>query len=168
VTEVDEDGGRECPRCKLWRAADAFRSRAGAPAKSCQMCRDFSRDLNRARRERIGAAGVRAENLRTKYGITAEEYDALRREQGYRCAICGRHEDDLPRLSSGRPRLDGRPTAEPFKLVVDHCHHSRRVRGLLCVGRNAAIGHFEDNATALWAALVYLGFPPEPDRLLDQ
>jgi hypothetical protein len=43
---------------------------------------------------------------------------------------------------------------------VDHCHHSRRVRGLLCVGCNAAIGHFSDNPQALRAALTYLGFPP--------
>jgi hypothetical protein len=138
-----------CPRCQGRREPAAFTDTSGRRHKTCRQCRDRARRKNRERRERIGAAGVRADNLRTKYGISVEEYDALRRLQDYRCAICGRHEDDIPRSASGRPRLDGRPTAEPFKLVVDHCHHSRRVRGLLCVGCNAAIGHFSDNPQAL-------------------
>jgi hypothetical protein len=52
--------------------------------------------------------------------------------------------------------LDGRPTAEPFKLVVDHCHDLRRVRGLLCASCNSAIGHFRDSDATLRAALEYL------------
>jgi hypothetical protein len=104
----------------------------------------------------VPGRGARAENLRTKYGISVQEYDALRAAQGYRCAICRRHEDEIPAVRLGRPRLDGRPTAEPFKLVVDHCHDSRRVRGLLCTGCNSAIGHFRDDPAALRAALAYL------------
>ena len=100
---------------------------------------------------------MRAANLRDKYGISVEAYDALRAEQGYRCAICHRHEDELPAVTAGRPRKDGQPTATAFKLGVDHCHNSRRIRGLLCVGCNAAIGHFRDDEATLRAALVYLG-----------
>ncbi|MGX6608461.1 endonuclease domain-containing protein [Micromonosporaceae bacterium Da 78-11] len=56
----------------------------------------------------------------------------------------------------GRPRLDGKPTAQAFKLVVDHSHDSPRVRGLLCFGCNYAIGHFRDDELTLRAALLYL------------
>jgi hypothetical protein len=132
--------------------------------KTCGKCRNRSKEQSRERRQRIGASGVRADNLRTKYGISVEEYDALRARQHYRCAICGRREDDLPPAGVGRPRLDGMPTALSVKLVVDHCHHSRRVRGLLCVDCNAAIGHFRDNEAALWGAVQYLR-SSEPDFL---
>ena len=84
-------------------------------------------------------------------------YDALRVKQNFRCAICRTHEDEIPPAPSGRPRLDGKPTAEAFRLVVDHCHNSRQVRGLLCAGCNAAIGHFRDNGLVMLAALEYLG-----------
>ncbi|MBM2616135.1 endonuclease VII domain-containing protein [Actinoplanes sp. LDG1-06] len=110
-------------------------------------------------RERIGPAGVRAANLREKYGISVEDYDRMRAGQRYRCAICGRHEDDLPASKAGRPRLDGLPTAIAFKLVVDHCHDTGRVRGLLCVGCNAAIGHFRHDEATVRAALAYLAIP---------
>ena len=158
--EEDERGPRtRCPRCKGLRDTTAFASAAGRPHKTCRQCRDRARRENRERRERIGAEGVRADNLRTKYGISVAQYDALRAAQGYRCAICGRHEDDIPAAARGRPRLDGRPTAAPVKLVVDHCHDSRRVRGLLCAECNSAIGYFRDNGRALLAALDYLGLP---------
>ncbi|GAA0497347.1 hypothetical protein Ade02nite_54400 [Paractinoplanes deccanensis] len=145
-----------CPRCGKQRAAALFIGRSGKRLKSCRPCLDTAQSISRRHRDRIGAAGVRAANLRDKYGITVEEYDRLRSAQDYRCAICRRHEDELPASSVGRPRLDGRPTATAFKLVVDHCHRSGSVRGLLCVGCNAAIGHFRDDPAVLLAAAAYL------------
>jgi hypothetical protein len=98
VTDIDPPAPAQviCPRCNGRREPDAFVSSAGTRYKSCRRCRDRAREKHRERRERIGAEGVRADNLRMKYGISAEEYDALRAAQAYRCAICGRHEDDLP------------------------------------------------------------------------
>ena len=151
-----EDESQRCPRCQGIRTPEAFLAPGGLTHKTCRPCRDRARQDNRQRRDRIGAEGVQAENLRTKYGISVQEYDLLRAAQGYRCAICRRHEDEIPGVRLGRPRLDGKPTAEPFKLVVDHCHDSRRVRGLLCTGCNSAIGHFRDDPAALRAALAYL------------
>ncbi|MEV0726696.1 endonuclease VII domain-containing protein [Micromonospora purpureochromogenes] len=95
-------------------------------------------------------------NLRTKYGITQEEYDARRAAQDHRCAICGVHEEDIPASTAGRPRMDGKATAAAVRLVVDHCRSSKRVRGLLCTGCNAALGHFRDSPETLTAALRYL------------
>jgi hypothetical protein len=147
---------RRCPRCRKDRDAASFMNASGKPCESCQPCRDLSVHANRRRRERIGAQGVRAANLRDKYRITAEEYDALRARQGYRCAICRRHEDELPSAGVGRPRLDGLPPATAVRLVVDHCHRTRRVRGLLCVGCNAGLGNFAEQADRLAAAIDYL------------
>ncbi|WP_203835247.1 endonuclease VII domain-containing protein [Winogradskya humida] len=107
-------------------------------------------------RARIGSARVRADNLWQKYRITPEQYDALRSAQGFRCRICGIHEDDITAVSRGRPRLDGKPAAEAFRLVVDHCHRSGQVRGLLCAHCNAMIGQARDRPDVLRAAAAYL------------
>ncbi|XVU30335.1 endonuclease domain-containing protein [Actinoplanes sp. CA-054009] len=50
-----------------------------------------------------------------------------------------------------------------MELVVDHCHTSHTVRGLLCVACNAAIGHVRDDPEVAAAADVYLRRPPRPN-----
>ncbi|MEU7976279.1 endonuclease VII domain-containing protein [Micromonospora sp. NPDC049089] len=119
---------------------------------SCQPCRDYSRRVNQASRDSRPGSN-RAMNLWSKYRITEPFYDELRSRQGFRCAICGIHEDDLPATLAGRPRKDGKPSAQAFRLVVDHCHGTNTVRGLLCNGCNSALGHFRDNLEALRRAL---------------
>lgn len=80
--------------------------------------------VNRAKRVVNGKE--RERRLMVDYGLTVEEYDALMAKQGERCPICD------------RSLVDGR-----VKPVVDHCHDSGKVRGLLCVGCNMHLGWFE-------------------------
>jgi hypothetical protein len=122
----------------------------------CQACLDAKRLKTRLKRERIGPEGVRAANLWDKYRITPEQYDLLREAQLYRCKICGTHEDDIAMVRTGRPRLDGKPTAPSVRLVVDHCHNSSRVRGLLCNRCNTMIGQARERPEILRAGAVYL------------
>ncbi|MBM7770882.1 hypothetical protein JOD54_001086 [Actinokineospora baliensis] len=81
----------------------------------------------------------RDKRYRSRYGITAGTVDQLRARQGYRCAICDRHESQLPR-----------------GLAVDHDHATGYVRALLCLTCNTAIGLLEENADVLRAAIHYL------------
>lgn len=72
--------------------------------------------------------------LRTKFGITLEEYELMVEERDGRCDVC----------------------QEQHPLVVDHCHSSGVVRGLLCRQCNAAMGKFGDTVDGLMRAVNYL------------
>lgn len=63
---------------------------------------------------------------------TAREH--FLKEQGNVCKICLRE----------------------VKLVVDHCHNTNEVRGLLCVRCNAGLGQLGDTIEGLERALKYL------------
>ena len=76
--------------------------------------------------------------LRTKFGITLEDYDNLFTKQDGMCAIC---ENALKK---------GRGTH------LDHCHTTKRVRGLLCTACNMALGLFKDDFSRLVRAIDYL------------
>lgn len=76
-------------------------------------------------------------NLRLRYGLTPENYQAMLALQGGVCGIC-----EKP------------PTNR--KLVVDHDHRDNTVRGLLCAGCNGSLGKFE-NADWTQRAREYLG-----------
>ena len=41
-------------------------------------------------------------------------------------------------------------------LVVDHCHLTLKVRGILCEGCNKALGFFKDDIGVMEAAILYL------------
>jgi hypothetical protein len=75
-----------------------------------------------------------------KYGITVEEFDALRIKQKFCCALCNRHEVDTPRKC----------------LCVDHNHDTGKIRELLCESCNQALGLFYDNPNVLEKAAKYL------------
>lgn len=77
---------------------------------------------------------IQDKDLRKRYGITLEQYEAMFEAQRGRCAICQRDK----------------------KLHVDHCHATGKVRGLLCSQCNKGLGHFEDSLARLRAAEVYL------------
>lgn len=66
--------------------------------------------------------------LRSKYGITIEQYETLMEKQSYCCAICGKKEETQKRA-----------------LAIDHSHLSGEIRAALCYSCNRnLIGHHND------------------------
>ncbi len=63
----------------------------------------------------------------------------MEEEQGYSCAICGETERNLNR-----------------GLFVDHCHKTGKIRGLLCIKCNMAMGLMSDDIDVLASAISYL------------
>lgn len=90
-------------------------------------------------KKKISAARARhrrrAAYLLKQYGITQAEYLEMIRQQGGKCAICGRRS---------------------IKLHIDHDHASGQVRGLLCMTCNTALGKFGDNVDWLIEAARYV------------
>ena len=76
--------------------------------------------------------------LLKKFGINFDQYNEMLVEQNYVCAICKRED------ACGRD------------LAVDHCHITKKVRGLLCTNCNTALGGFQDNADIVKNALEYV------------
>lgn len=64
--------------------------------------------------------------LKKKYGITLLQYEQLLVSQNGLCAIC-----KLPPIEK--------------RLAVDHCHTTKKIRGLLCFRCNLALGYLKDN-----------------------
>lgn len=74
--------------------------------------------------------------LKSRYGITMEDYYQMLAHQENRCAICN---------------IEATKT-----LDVDHCHETGKVRGLLCNNCNRGIGHLKDNSEMLRKAADYI------------
>jgi hypothetical protein len=104
----------------------------------------------RAQRCEWNAYRRRSARIKRCYGISPEQHEALLTRQGGACAICRKRSD------------------EP--LIVDHCHLTGEVRGLLCRGCNLGLGFFKDDARLMAAAIAYLaraaaaGPTPQQDR----
>lgn len=84
----------------------------------CSRTRDIKRHKERPEKFR---AGMRRRHLFREYGLSVQEFDDLVKVQKGKCAIC----------------------KKKVKLVVDHCHSTGRVRGLLCSMCNGHLGFYE-------------------------
>ncbi len=74
------------------------------------------------------------------YGLTPETFSELMDSQNHQCAICG-HSDKSKKKT--------------FPMI-DHCHSTGKVRGILCSSCNMGLGKFKDSIELLESAIKYL------------
>jgi Recombination endonuclease VII len=141
-----------CNTCKKRRKSRFFYAHPNTRDKLYNKCKDCQKAAVLAfRQARPGhykaymkAWGVknksrrRTYRLKHLYDITPEQYAAMLERQGGVCAGCGEP-----------------PTAKK-RLHVDHCHKTRRIRGLLCNGCNRAIGFLNDSPERARKLAAYL------------
>lgn len=120
-----------CPKCRKTKPAEMFnvdRQRSDGRCGYCKACRVTYRAS-------LGSNEYsRTWHLKKKYGITPEQRKSTAEAQNNLCAACG----------------ERRP------LVVDHCHKTGRVRGLLCSQCNRALGFLGDDPARVLALHVYI------------
>ena len=158
-----------CSKCKAEKPIEEFRKRPNRPETGkrlgrCSPCRECekryansthgrrlrnartkkSRDRMREHNPEKLRAYERKNNLWRLYRIRPEVYNEMLTNQGGVCAICG----EPPKKGRGK------------KLHVDHCHTTNVIRGLLCAGCNAAIGHFDEDPERMLKAVEYLNTVP--------
>ncbi len=124
----------KCAACEHVKPTSEFHLAAKSPDGYRYECRSCVKEYRKLR-----ARSSLNSYLYSHYRLTVEQFDEVRRRQGYRCGICDIHEDDLPR-----------------RLGVDHCHRTLGIRGLLCTDCNQALGKLGDSAAGLRRALDYL------------
>ena len=81
--------------------------------------------------------------LERNYNLTLVGYEEMLTEQQGLCKICGKEGFCMA-------------AHHKLKLVVDHCHTTGAVRGLLCHNCNRALGLLKDDPKVLQNAIEYL------------
>lgn len=82
---------------------------------------------------------VKSIGLKHRFGITLEDYKNLYMKQKGLCAICGDSMQEAGRYTH-----------------IDHCHITKKVRGILCRHCNLGLGCFRDTPQFLTNAITYL------------
>lgn len=127
---------KRCAKCAETKPLSDFHRQPSGPKGRHSYCKPCANALQRGVRKRFDTTERRRERLLgQRYGLTVAKRDAMLAEQGGLCAIC---------------------RTPPAKPVVDHCHGSGAVRGILCHGCNLKLAAVDDSGF-LQAALAYLG-----------
>ena len=117
--------------------------RKAHPEKAAKNSADWAKKNKAKIRAKVAAwAKANPEKRRTsrllKYGLSLDGYRAMHAAQNGLCKICDA------------------PPKEGQLLVVDHCHTTNKVRGLLCVLCNVGLGAYRDRQDLLLMAIQYL------------
>jgi len=139
-TEIAPSGNKIyiCKICKLQRCQKYL---AKDPLKISEKRKLY--EQKRKRKENyteLRDTAVFKNYLRSKFGITLDQYESMVKEQKNLCLICNGIEKDKKKK----------------RLTIDHCHSTNKVRGLLCSACHTLLGMAKDNIEILQAAIEYL------------
>ena len=124
---------KRCPDCGELKPIEEFPRNRNCKDGRHPYCKPCHNARGKESKQRL-YGGSRHYHLKYRYGIGADEFDELVKQQGGICAICGRDDPEH----------------------VDHSHETGEVRGILCFNCNGGLGQFRDSIDALRAAAMYL------------
>lgn len=137
---------KQCSRCKLVKPYSEFhksKERKDGLQHKCKECNKIAaNDWNRKNKDRHRENNrnpsdeVTFRRRATRYGLTVTELRNMLTEANNTCEICGR-------------------VPETY-VVVDHCHKSLKVRGILCGPCNQSLGLMKENTEWLESMIQYI------------
>lgn len=145
---------KRCPRCEETKGVSSFSKNKTMKDGMQSQCKSCKKEIHMEHvakdpvrhQEKTKAYGAKwwasltpekrkAYKLKHNYDLTIEEYNVMLKEQNNLCLIC---KEIL------------------IKPVVDHCHTTGKVRGLLCGTCNSGIGMLKDDPEIVLRAYDYL------------
>lgn len=134
---------KKCSTCKQVKSLNEFtndRTKKDGKRSNCKTCKLQSDIAWRNRNpEKVDEIRSRWDwwnyHLKTNYDIVDVQYEQMLTEQDNKCLIC---------------------LETMVKPQVDHCHTTGKVRGLLCMHCNTALGKFKDDVNILQRAIDYI------------
>lgn len=150
---------KHCTKCFELKSLDEYyfcnpaKTRLASWCKKCS--KTYSADRHRKDPKRYAQQkewvknnpkSIKNSQLKYSYGITLDIYEQMLVDQKGLCLICFKPET---RKFKSKNKVS--------ELVVDHCHKTGKVRGLLCSSCNTAIGHLRENPETIKNILTYLG-----------
>src|ERR1700688_5078254 len=108
---------------------------------TCLTCKESFRAQKNARycKPSCRPSNRREHNLLSSYGLTLNQYNKMFESQNGLCLGCYKHQSEFT-----------------YRLFVDHCHKTGKIRGLLCSGCNRALGGVHDVPDTLRRLADYL------------
>lgn len=130
-----EAATKVCAKCGESKPIGEFHKQPTGKMGRHSYCKPCYNERNKTRNRSDTPEQKRQWNLSRRYGITVAEFDEMLARQGGKCVICEQ---------------------EPKRPVVDHCHETGAVRGILCHRCNIIL-HGIENADYRGRAMRYLG-----------
>lgn len=127
-----------CKPCLKQRSKELYDLNPEARRKATNDSRNKLRNSDPEKYRRL----AKNARLKSTYGITLDQYEAMLKEQEHSCAICGVHQGKLAK-----------------ELAVDHCHTKGHVRKLLCHYCNTTLGLVKEDVEVLQNMINYLKPP---------
>lgn len=128
-----KDGRR--PECKSCKKSQQNEWRFRNKEKWNAYMRKYNAEHPLSKKDKLQ---IRQRVLRCRYGLSIGEYDERLKKQNNQCLVCQKHTSELRK-----------------PLIVDHCHKTGLVRGLLCFSCNRSIAIL-DKPVLLERALSYI------------
>jgi hypothetical protein len=139
--EVAQEQKKSCPSCKTIKSVFEFSpspSKKDGKSTYCKLCNNkkqqYRHQNNVNGQQEKNNKRCRFNSYKRRYGLEDSLINKLLTDRSGECEIC-------------------KNTAE---LIVDHCHSSNNVRGLICSNCNLMLGHSKDSVDNLLAAIEYL------------
>ncbi len=111
---------KECCKKNYWKNVERYRKEA------LEQYYKNSDSIHKKNKENYNPIKKRRDWIKSRYGLSDEDWNKIFQFQKGKCAICGKHQSELKKI-----------------LHVDHNHKTSEIRGLLCQQCNAGIGFLD-------------------------